>query len=618
MPRLLKAALAATGLLSAEAGLGGPPLPPGPSMIIGVGQDLLAATDDRRLWRRAVNGGGDWEPVASLPGEEAFRTTAMHCAADNSGLCLITLSNGQAQLVDLFQAGVGLVRRVAAAGEISGFVDKDTAYFIRDEGGEKRGFFRYRIADGSEARLGTLQPGEAVAYLHVDGVLTPFARPTLNQFREISDEAGAAAFQMGDFENLLATRDGGLIVEAWAHQPPVKEGARFLADVRFTREQVGNRRSVKTSGNWFFAFPTTGPLPVPGNGTADANNDVVLEMAGPDRSQLGVLCQTGNGTGVKYIGDLSAEGSTHIAGGWSAPGFILISSGPAYSARYQLLRLSDSPRGGWHSRSCATTNAALVDANVKVEEVSLLSVRRSEAISADGSSVPYLILAPKGVSPRQVLIDVYGAYGLRRDIPAYTPATQRLLVDTRTAIIFPIVRGDGDKGFTWAMASAPPHRQRAVDDVIAVAKHVIAQWPSLAAKPTIRGQSAGGWLAAKAALQRPDLFSGMIGYSGAYLLKGEPVAENNMQRFFDPVLDDLVAAVAGLKGNCRGLHFRFLHARDDEKVSFASAEAFMGQLRAQGCAAELLAFDHAGHQIALTPDRTADFQRLRAGYFTPF
>jgi len=333
---------------------------------------------------------------------------------------------------------------------------------------------------------------------------------------------------------------------------------------------------------------------------------------------LGVLCQTGKGPGLKYIADVPTDGTTHIAGGVSASGFILISSSPGYTPRYQLLRLSAASPGGWRSRPCDTTSATITDANVTVAEDDILSVRRAEAISADGAKVPYVILVPKGEPPQHVLIDVYGAFGVGRDMPAYGPATKRLLSDSKTAVVFPIVRGDGDKGFAWAMASATPHRQLAVDDVIAVAKSLIAQWPSLKTKPTVRGQSAGGWLAAKATLQRPDLFSGAIGYSGAYLLKGDPVAEHNTQRFFDPAIDDLAADVAGLKGNCRNLHFRLLHARDDEKVPFASVEAFTEQLKAQGCTAEMVPFDQAGHLIALGPDRVADFERLRAGYFTPF
>lgn len=617
MPHRLKSVLAVLCILGAGCGSAAVPLAPNPSMITAVGPDLLAVTDDWRMWRRSIKEGADWQPVALLPGEEGAKTAALSCTVDNSGQCLLTLLQGQGSHVDLFQAGRGLVRTLPLTGEVSAFLEKDTAYLIRDEGGGKRGFFRYRIADGAETRLGALQPDEAIVYLHIDGVLTPFARLTFGAVREISDKPDAASFNLPDFENLIGTRDGGLVVEAWAHAPPVAQGARHLADLNFKRRDIGGRASIETTGKWFFGFPTSGALPVPGNGASDANDDVLLEMAGPDRRQVGVLCQNGNAMGLKTIADLPADATTRITGSWSAAGFILVSSGPARTSRYQLLRLSASP-GGWRSRPCGTTSAAVVDANVKVEETGRFDVDSAEAVSADGARVPYIILAPKGGSPEHVLIDVYGAFGIRREIPAYGAGTQRMLADSKTAIIFPIVRGDGDKGFDWAMASVPPHRQRAVDDVIAVAKTVATRWPSLKTRPTVRGSSAGGWLAAKAALQRPDLFSGAIGYSGAYLLKGEPAAEKNTQLFSDPVRDDLTADVAALKGDCRGLHFRLLHARDDEKVRFASAEAFSGLLKTQGCRVEFVPFDHGGHAIAFAPDQQADFERMRQGYFTPF
>jgi dipeptidyl aminopeptidase/acylaminoacyl peptidase len=193
-----------------------------------------------------------------------------------------------------------------------------------------------------------------------------------------------------------------------------------------------------------------------------------------------------------------------------------------------------------------------------------------------------------------------------------------MLAEAGTALVFPIVRGDGDKGFAWAMASAAPHRQRAVDDLVAVAQATAAALPMLSDRPTVRGQSAGGWLAVKAVLERPDLFAGAIGYSGAYLMAGEPFAEQNTQRFFDPQADDLAKDVKALAGNCRGLRFRLLHARDDEKVPFESVAAFAGELRAQGCAVEEVSFDHGGHLIALDLSRVADAERRLRAYFTPF
>lgn len=617
MPLSLYRLIVAISLLHVAPGRGAVPLPADPGLIIGAGQDLLAVTIGRPMWRRAVDDGADWQQVAPLPGEEGFSPSNVRCAGDNSGFCLITLSDGRTSHVDLFRAGQGLVRRIPLNGWVDAFADKDTAYLIRDEAEGKRVLYRYRIGDGLETRVGSLQLGQPTTYLPIDGVMAPVTRPQLWQLREVSDKPDAALFNFGQFDNMVPTRDGAIVIETWGARP-AREGRRYLGDVRFVRGADDGRSSRGPKPRLFLGFPTSGPLPFPVNAAADANNDVVLEMVSPDRRQLGVLCQAGKNPGLKYVGDLPTSGITVIGGGESASGFILTMTGRMQTPGFQMLRLSASQPGGWRTRSCDATTATITDANVKVEQDEGFEMRSAEAVSADGTHVPYVLLIPKGAAPRHVIIDVYGAFGVRRETSSYPPVVKRLLADGNIAVAFPVVRGDGDKGIAWAMASHSPHRQLAVDDVIAVAKDIKAQLPSLQTLPTVRGMSAGGWLAVKAVLQRPDLFAGAIGFSGLYLPKGEPVAERSTDRFFDPALDDLTPDVSALKGNCHALHFRLLHARDDQTVSFSQAGAFLGLLKAQGCAAELIAFDAGGHLLAFAADRLTDFERLRAGYFTPF
>src|SRR3954452_14824104 len=140
MPYRLKSILAAICILGAGFVSAAIPLAPNPSLITAVGPDLLAVTDDWRMWRRAVKDGADWQPVALLPGEEGAKAASLSCTVDNSGQCLLTLLQGSTRHVDLFQAGRGLVRTLRVTGEVSAFLEKDTAYLIRDEGGGKRGF----------------------------------------------------------------------------------------------------------------------------------------------------------------------------------------------------------------------------------------------------------------------------------------------------------------------------------------------------------------------------------------------------------------------------------------------------------------------------------------------
>ena len=78
------------------------------------------------------------------------------------------------------------------------------------------------------------------------------------------------------------------------------------------------------------------------------------------------------------------------------------------------------------------------------------------------------------------------------------------------------------------------------------------------------------------------------------------------------------APVEDLKGDCHGLHFRFLHAKDDAILSYARVEDFVHLLSEEGCAVDLVGFDHGGHLIELVPEQDSDAKRRLDGYFTPF
>jgi predicted esterase len=129
----------------------------------------------------------------------------------------------------------------------------------------------------------------------------------------------------------------------------------------------------------------------------------------------------------------------------------------------------------------------------------------------------------------------------------------------------------------------------------------------------VRGGSAGAWLAVAAALQRPDLFAGAIGISGAYIFSEDRLVAGG--QFFSP--DDSFDRSGRLaRANCAILQFRFLYARDDPVTGFDQAERFVEMLEDRGCAAELVAFDVGGHTLSrtLTPQ---DSRREIEGYNTP-
>jgi hypothetical protein len=477
------------------AAMAGEKLAAAPYAVIGAGSDLVALSADQQLWRRDNRDGADWLAVAPLPGEAGFKTAALTCAADHSGVCIVTVGDGRISHLDLFQAGKGMVRTLTLNdADIEAMPDKNSAFIGRARRDGGRDIYRYNLGDGSDVRIGTVQADESAVYVMVEGKLTPVARKGFGDFREVSDLADPPGFHLPDYENLIWTPEGALVREPWAHNPPIQADVRGIADIRFVRGEKDGHASLQPKGGWFIAFPVSGPIPESYNGAADANNDVVLEMIGPEKDMLGVLCQSDHGPIVQYIADIQHDEMTHISASASATGFVLTTTGLSFTPLIQTLRLSPSPvPGGWRTRPCAATTATISSADVVSRMDDDISLATGEAVSRDGTKLSYTLLTPKGVTPEHVIIDVYGAYGRRRDYSAYNAQTKQVLIDTKTAIAFPLIRGDGDKGFGWAMASATPHRQVAVEDVIAVAQSLRAHYPEVKGV-TVRGQSAAdGW-----------------------------------------------------------------------------------------------------------------------------
>ena len=72
------------------------------------------------------------------------------------------------------------------------------------------------------------------------------------------------------------------------------------------------------------------------------------------------------------------------------------------------------------------------------------------------------------------------------------------------------IRGGGEFGPRWHRAALREHRQRAFDDFIAVAEHLIAKKITSSQQLGIRGGSNGGLLMGAMFTQRPDLFGAVV------------------------------------------------------------------------------------------------------------
>ena len=120
--------------------------------------------------------------------------------------------------------------------------------------------------------------------------------------------------------------------------------------------------------------------------------------------------------------------------------------------------------------------------------------------SADGRSVPYVLVSRSAAAPKGLLVNGYGAYGLATNLD---DANKRwgALLDAGWAIAFALIRGGGDHDSAWFRSAQCADRHRSFEDfeaVIVAGQRVTGVNPQ---KTVIYGRSAGGFLVG-AALNR--------------------------------------------------------------------------------------------------------------------
>lgn len=131
-------------------------------------------------------------------------------------------------------------------------------------------------------------------------------------------------------------------------------------------------------------------------------------------------------------------------------------------------------------------------------------VERVYAASLDGEMVPVTILYHRntvldGTAP--CWLTAYGAYG--SSSPATFSTTRLSLIDRGFIFALAHVRGGQEKGRAWYEAAKFAGKHKSIDDLIAVAHHLINQRYTRKGSIAVSGGSAGGLLVG-AALNRPD------------------------------------------------------------------------------------------------------------------
>jgi prolyl oligopeptidase len=160
----------------------------------------------------------------------------------------------------------------------------------------------------------------------------------------------------------------------------------------------------------------------------------------------------------------------------------------------------------------AAGSAAVVKSAPAKFDATGLVVEQHEAISADGTRVPYFLVRKEGTpldGNTPTLLYGYGGFQISQ-LPGYSALRGKLWLEQGGAYAVANTRGGGEFGPSWHQAAIGVNRNRAHEDFIAVAEHLISSRVTSPRRLGIMGGSQGGLFVGVAMTKRPELFSAVV------------------------------------------------------------------------------------------------------------
>jgi prolyl oligopeptidase len=263
-------------------------------------------------------------------------------------------------------------------------------------------------------------------------------------------------------------------------------------------------------------------------------------------------------------------------------------------------------------------------------DASNMVVEQNFATSPDGTKVPYFLVHRKDVSgPVPVLMHAYGGFELAQT-PGYlvgqpyrSGPLALFMVEEGKAYVLANIRGGGEYGPNWHNSVLRENRQKAYDDLYAVAEDLIARGVTRKGGIAVSGRSNGGLMASVAITQRPDLFGAAIIGSPltdmkrySHMLAGASwMAEyGNPDVPADWAFNSKYSPYQNLKRGVKyPVPFIYTSTRDD-RVHPGHARKFAARLQEYG---DKVFYDEAiegGHAAGIVPEEDAQRVALEAVY----
>ena len=139
-----------------------------------------------------------------------------------------------------------------------------------------------------------------------------------------------------------------------------------------------------------------------------------------------------------------------------------------------------------------------------------LVVTRHEAISADGTRIPYVQVGPQGeTGEAPVHLSGYGGFGISQ-LPYYNPSVGKLWLERGGTGVVANIRGGGEFGTAWHEVGRREGKRLSHDDFAAVAADLVQRGVTRPGRIAAEGGSNGGILITNMLTRYPERFGALF------------------------------------------------------------------------------------------------------------
>ncbi|MCL2428647.1 MAG: prolyl oligopeptidase family serine peptidase, partial [Alphaproteobacteria bacterium] len=139
-----------------------------------------------------------------------------------------------------------------------------------------------------------------------------------------------------------------------------------------------------------------------------------------------------------------------------------------------------------------------------------LVVSRHDAVSADGTPIPYVQVGPPGeTGEAAVHLSGYGGFGISQ-LPYYNSALGKLWLERGGTSVLAALRGGGEFGTAWHDAGRREGKRRSHDDFAAVAADLVRRGVTRPGRIAATGGSNGGILITNMLTRYPERFGALF------------------------------------------------------------------------------------------------------------